>query len=137
MVGAGGVHVGQEDLTPEEAHRICGPNCWVGVSTHNADQLSQAIRSEADYVAIGPIFPTATKANADPVVGLELVRHARALTQKPIVAIGGITVETARDVYRAGADCIAVASDLLAAPDPVKKVCEYLAIAKREFGKAA
>ena len=131
IVGAGGVHVGQEDLPVEAARKICGGAVWVGVSTHNLEQLRAADATSADYIAVGPIFPTGTKVNPDPVVGLEFLRAARSITRKPLVAIGGITVESASDVYRAGADSVAVIRDLMAAEDPAGKAREYLAIAKR------
>jgi thiamine-phosphate pyrophosphorylase len=131
LADAGGVHVGQEDLPVEDARRICGDSRWVGVSTHNVQQFREAAATSADYIAVGPIFPTTTKANPDPVVGLELLRAARRLTRKPIVAIGGITLETAAEVFRAGADSVAVISDLLLARDPVDRAREYLAIAER------
>jgi thiamine-phosphate pyrophosphorylase len=131
MAGAGGVHVGQEDLAVEEARRICEPSSWVGVSTHNLDQLREAAATSADYIAVGPLFPTSTKENPDPVVGIELLREARGLTRKPIVAIGGITVERAAEVFRAGADSVAVIRDLALARDPGSRAREYLAIAER------
>ncbi len=131
MTGAGGVHVGQEDLPVEDARKICGAPLWVGVSTHNLEQLRAADATSADYIAVGPVFPTGTKANPDPVVGLEFLRAARRITRKPLVAIGGITVESAGDVYQAGADSIAVIRDLMAASDPAQRAREYLAIAKR------
>jgi thiamine-phosphate pyrophosphorylase len=131
ILGAGGVHVGQDDLPVEEARRICGPLCWVGVSTHNLDQFREASRTSADYIAVGPIFPTAAKENPDPVVGIDFVRVVRRLTSKPIVAIGGITVRSAADVFRAGADSVAVIRDLLAASDPAGRAREYLEIARR------
>jgi thiamine-phosphate pyrophosphorylase len=131
IVGAGGVHVGQEDLPVEAARKICGGAVWVGVSTHNLEQLRAADATSADYIAVGPIFPTGTKVNPDPVVGLEFLRAARSITRKPLVAIGGITVESASDVYRAGADSVAVIRDLMAAGDPAGRAREYLAIAKR------
>ena len=102
---------------------------WVGVSTHNLDQLREADRTSADYIAVGPIFPTGTKENPDPVVGVEFVRKARQLTRKPLVAIGGITIESVADVFRAGADSVAIVSDLNAALDPGARAREYLAIA--------
>jgi thiamine-phosphate pyrophosphorylase len=131
MVGAGGVHVGQDDVPVEAARAICGPNRWVGVSTHNLDQFRAALGTSADYIAFGPIFPTASKQNPDPVVGLDLFRQSRALTRKPLVAIGGITLDSAADVYRAGADSLAVIRDLARAPDPAARASEYLAIAER------
>ena len=131
IAGAGGVHVGQDDLPVEAARQICGDGLWVGVSTHNLTQLRDADRTSADYIAVGPIFPTATKDNPDPVVGVDLLRAARQLTRKPLVAIGGITVESAADVFRAGADCVAVIRDLLVARDPAQRAHEYLAVAER------
>jgi thiamine-phosphate pyrophosphorylase len=111
-----GLHVGQDDLSPESARRIIGPNRWLGVSTHNPDQIAEADNTSADYVAIGPVFATSSKANPDPVVGLEGVRRARELTRKPLVAIGGITRANARSVIDAGADSVAVISDLIRSP---------------------
>jgi thiamine-phosphate pyrophosphorylase len=131
MVGAGGVHVGQEDLPVEEARKICGPGRWVGVSTHNLEQFRAEAATSADYIAVGPVFSTATKANPDPVVGIEFLRAVRSLTRKPLVAIGGITIESAESVYRAGADSIAVISDLLSSPKPALRAAEYIGIAGR------
>jgi thiamine-phosphate pyrophosphorylase len=111
-----GVHVGQEDLSAESARRVIGADLWLGVSTHNPEQLVQSDATTADYVAIGPVFATSSKENPDPVVGLDGVRRTRELTQKPLVAIGGITRANALDVIRAGADAVAVISDLLPAP---------------------
>jgi thiamine-phosphate pyrophosphorylase len=111
-----GVHVGQEDLSPQAVRKIIGPQRWLGVSTHNPEQLSEADLTSADYLAIGPVFATSSKAKPDPVVGLEGVRRARALTRKPLVAIGGITRENAASVIEAGADSVAVISDLLVEP---------------------
>jgi thiamine-phosphate pyrophosphorylase len=111
-----GVHVGQEDLSPEAVRGIIGPGRWLGVSTHNPAQLREADLTSADYLAIGPVFATSSKENPDPVVGLEGVRRARALTRKPLVAIGGITRANAASVIEAGADSVAVISDLLREP---------------------
>jgi thiamine-phosphate pyrophosphorylase len=129
LANGGGVHVGQEDLDVEEARAVCGQNRWVGVSTHNFEQLAAANRTSADYIAFGPIFPTSTKKNPDPVVGTELLRQARKLTTKPLVAIGGITLERAAEVYRAGADSLAVIRDLICAPDPGAQARKYLDVA--------
>jgi thiamine-phosphate pyrophosphorylase len=131
MTGAGGVHVGQGDLPVEEARKIVGPQRWVGVSTHNIEQFRLASSSSADYIAVGPIFSTLTKANPDPVVGIEFLRTVRKLTRKPLVAIGGITIESAESVFRAGADSVAVVSDLLQAADPAKRAKKYFEIAAR------
>src|SRR5665213_3562776 len=90
LSGAGGVHVGQDDLAVEDARAVCGRERWVGISTHNLEQLAAADCTSADYIAVGPIFSTATKKNSDPVVGTELLRKARQMTKKPLVAIGGI-----------------------------------------------
>jgi thiamine-phosphate pyrophosphorylase len=133
ICGAGGVHVGQEDLPIEATRRICSEALWVGVSTHNMDQLRAAAGSSADYIAVGPVFRTSSKEKPDPVVGLEFLRMARRETRKPLVAIGGITVESAGDVYRAGADSVAVIRDLLGAPDPGARARQYLVIAEREL----
>jgi thiamine-phosphate pyrophosphorylase len=111
-----GVHVGQDDLSPESVRRIIGPGRWLGVSTHNPHQLAEADKTSADYLAIGPVFSTSRKDNPDPVVGLEGVRRARGLTRKPLVAIGGITRANAASVIGAGADSVAVISDLLREP---------------------
>jgi thiamine-phosphate pyrophosphorylase len=107
-----GLHVGQDRR--------------LGVSTHNPEQLAEADQSTADYLALGPVFATSSKANPDPVVGLEGVRRARGLTRKPLVAIGGITRANARSVLEAGADSVAVISDLLR--DPRKSAEEFLRI---------
>ncbi|MGC2403242.1 MAG: thiamine phosphate synthase [Acidobacteriaceae bacterium] len=111
-----GVHVGQDDLSPESVRKIIGAGRWLGVSTHNPEQLKEADRSAADYLAIGPVFSTTSKERPDPVVGLEGVRRARQLTRKPLVAIGGITRANAVSVIEAGADSVAVISDLLLHP---------------------
>jgi thiamine-phosphate pyrophosphorylase len=111
-----GVHVGQDDLSPEGARKVIGKELWLGVSTHNPEQLGQADKTTADYLAIGPVFATGSKANPDPVVGLEGVRLVRGLTRKPIVAIGGISRANCREVIAAGADAVAVISDLLREP---------------------
>jgi thiamine-phosphate pyrophosphorylase len=111
-----GVHVGQEDLSPESVREIIGADRWLGVSTHNPEQLGEADLTSADYLAIGPVFTTSSKERPDPVVGLEGVRRARLLTRKPLVAIGGITRANALSVIEAGADSVAVISDLLREP---------------------
>ncbi len=111
-----GVHVGQEDLSPESVRAIIGPQRWLGVSTHNPEQLREADLTSADYLAIGPVFATTSKDKPDPVVGLEGLRRARELTRKPLVAIGGITRANAASVIEAGADSVAVISDLLREP---------------------
>jgi thiamine-phosphate pyrophosphorylase len=111
-----GVHVGQNDLLPESVRGIIGTGRWLGVSTHNPEQMQEADQTSADYLAIGPVFATSSKDKPDPVVGLEGVRRARQLTRKPLVAIGGITRGNAASVIEAGADSVAVISDLLLEP---------------------
>ena len=124
--GFDGVHVGQEDLSPEGARRVVGPDVILGISTHNPEQLRAADSTSGDYLAIGPVFATSSKEDPDPVVGLDGVRQARVLTSKPLVAIGGITRENARSVIEAGADAVAVISDL--SPDPRKSAEEFFRI---------
>ncbi len=112
-LGFDGVHVGQGDLDVFAARSLLGANRTLGISTHNQAQLQTADLGPADYVAIGPVFPTGTKVNAEQVVGLEGVRRARELTGKPLVAIGGISASNARAVLDAGADSIAVIGAIL------------------------
>jgi len=121
-----GVHVGQEDLFAEAARKIVGPTRSLGVSTHNPEQVAKADQTSADYIAIGPVFRTYSKAHPDPVIGWDGVRQARGLTQKPLVAIGGITRQNCLSVIEAGADSVAVISDLLR--DPAKSAEEFLRI---------
>lgn len=124
-----GVHVGQGDLSPAEARKIVGTERMIGVSTHSEAQLRAADREPVDYIAIGPVFATTTKQNPDPVVGLEGVRLARSLTRKPLVAIGGITLETASAVKAAGADSIALISAIFSsAGDPAKFAGDFLRV---------
>jgi thiamine-phosphate pyrophosphorylase len=108
-----GLHVGQDDLPPRDARRLMGSDAVIGFSSHNPQQLCAAGGEPVDYVTLGPIFPTASKRNPDPVVGVEEVRRCRALVEKPLVAIGGITLANAVEVLRAGADSVAVISGLL------------------------
>jgi thiamine-phosphate pyrophosphorylase len=126
LAGASGVHVGQEDLGVEEARSVIGVGKLVGVSTHNLEQFQRAAQTTADYIAVGPVFSTSTKANPDPVTGINFIRRVRALTSKPIVAIGGITLDRAAEVIGAGADSVAVISDILLAPDPGKRARQYI-----------
>lgn len=111
-----GVHVGQDDLSPDAVREIIGHDLWLGLSTHNPQQLSTSDNLQVDYVAIGPVFSTLSKEKPDPVVGLEGVRRARQLTHKPLVAIGGVTRSNCREVIECGADSVAVISDLLSNP---------------------
>jgi thiamine-phosphate pyrophosphorylase len=123
---ASGVHVGQDDLGAEAARSVVGTGKLLGVSTHNLEQFKAGAATSADYVAVGPVFSTATKANPDPVVGIEFIRRVRLLTDKPIVAIGGITLDRAAEVIEAGADSVAVVSDVLLAPDPGQRARQYI-----------
>jgi thiamine-phosphate pyrophosphorylase len=142
LAGWEGVHVGQGDLPVEVVRRVLGAtdetqgslhsglrppveittSGMVGVSTHNVEQVRAALRSEPDYVAVGPVFATSSKANAEPVAGLELVRSAREMTELPIVAIGGITLANARSVIEAGADAVAVIGGLFVEGRTVREV---------------
>ena len=137
VVDATGVHVGQEDLSAEAAREVVGTGKWVGVSTHNLEQFEHAAATSADYIAVGPVFCTSTKTNRDPVVGIDFIRRVRALTKKPIVAIGGITVGRAAELIRAGADSVAVASDILRAPDPGRRARQYIELLEAANHKAA
>ena len=123
---ASGVHVGQEDLGVEEARLVVGAARFVGVSTHNLEQFQRAAASSADYIAVGPIFATGTKSNPDPVVGTQFIRRVRPITDKPIVAIGGITLERAPEIIESGADSVAVISDILGAPEPAMRARQYI-----------
>jgi len=119
--GFDGVHVGQDDLSPAGARRVVGAEALVGLSTHNAAQMKEALGKPVDYLAIGPVFATGSKENADPVVGLAGVAEARRLLDEsgcalPLVAIGGITRANAEAVLKAGADSVAVIGDLLSSP---------------------
>ena len=121
--GFDGVHVGQDDLSVEAVRKIVGSKSIIGASTHNPEQLSVADQTSANYLAIGPVFATQSKANPDPVVGLEGVRCARQLTRKPLVAIGGITLSTGPQVLAAGADSLALISSLI--PEPLKSLQQF------------
>ncbi len=107
------VHVGQDDLLPVFVRQLAGPDTIIGLSTHNKEQLLAANREPVDYHALGPIFGTASKVNPDPVVGLDALREWRPLSERPVVAIGGITLENAAAVLAAGADSVAVISGLI------------------------
>jgi thiamine-phosphate pyrophosphorylase len=126
LCGADGVHVGQEDLDVQQTRTVAGPGKCVGVSTHNLTQFRDAAATSADYIAVGPIFSTSTKMNPDPVVGTEFIRRVRELTDKAIVAIGGITLDRAAGVIEAGADGVAVGSDILRAADPGERARRYI-----------
>ena len=126
LAGANGVHLGQDDVAVSTARRIVGSDGIIGISTHNLKQFRAAIELDADYIAVGPVFATGSKKNPDPVIGIEFIRKVRALTDKPIVAIGGITLERATEVIAAGANSVAVISDILGAKDPVQRARQFL-----------
>ena len=111
-----GLHLGQDDLAPSDARAIVGPGAIIGFSSHNAGQLAAAASQPVDYVAFGPVFPTSSKQNPDPVVGLDELRRSRSLVSLPLVAIGGITAGNAAAAFAAGADSVAVIADLLREP---------------------
>lgn len=127
-VDADGVHLGQDDLPVELARRVLNRGKRVGYSTHVLAQVIEAENSSADYIAFGPVFPTSSKENPDPVVGLEGLRKARQASRKPLVAIGGITAENARAALDAGADSVAVIGGLLSAQDVAARAREFLRV---------
>jgi thiamine-phosphate pyrophosphorylase len=124
-IGADGVHLGQDDLPPEKARALLGADRIVGFSTHTLEQALAASSAPVDYVAIGPAFRTVTKEKPDPVVGLTAISEIRHRVSKPLVAIGGITLELARSVIEAGADSVAVISDLYSAGDVAARARMY------------
>lgn len=129
LAGAGGVHVGQDDLSPVDVRRIVGISAMVGLSTHSLDQMAAAVRQPVTYVAIGPVFGSVTKTTGYDAVGLDLVRAAAECARAadlPLVAIGGITLDTARSVLEAGATSVAVIGDLVATGDPESRVRAFL-----------
>jgi thiamine-phosphate pyrophosphorylase len=125
LLGAG-LHVGQDDLPPREARKLVGPETLLGFSTHNAKQLAEAGGEPADYFALGPIFGTASKENPDPAVGVDELRRLRALVEKRLVAIGGITLENAASVWSAGADSVAVIGGVLPKNGGVRAIRERM-----------
>ncbi|HXG94082.1 MAG TPA: thiamine phosphate synthase [Blastocatellia bacterium] len=129
-VEADGVHLGQNDLPVEQARIILGENRIVGFSTHTLKQALEASFKAIDYLAIGPVFHTTTKENPDPVVGLEGLREVKRQIAKPLVAIGGITLERAKSVIEAGADSVAVISDLYSTGDIAGRVRELFGLFK-------
>lgn len=133
LAGADGVHLGQEDLAPRDARSVLPEGALVGLSTHTLDQLRAALDQPVDYVAVGPVYPTRSKERPDPVVGPGLVAAARGLTRLPLVAIGGIARPNALEVVEAGADGLAVISDLLSSSDLEQAAREFLGI----LGRAA
>jgi thiamine-phosphate pyrophosphorylase len=129
MAGVPAMHVGQDDLPVDAVRRVLGPDAFVGLSTHTPDQIDEALRQPISYVAVGPVFGTRTKATGYDAVGLDLVRHAatRAAGRVPIVAIGGITLDRARAVIDAGAQSVAVITDLVTTGDPEARTRDFVA----------
>jgi thiamine-phosphate pyrophosphorylase len=121
-----GLHVGQDDLAPRDARRLMGADAVIGFSSHNPSQLCAAAGDPVDYVALGPVYATASKQNPDPVVGVEEVGRCRGLIEKPLVAIGGITMDNAAAVLRAGADSVAVIGGLLPASASARNLRERM-----------
>jgi thiamine-phosphate pyrophosphorylase len=126
LSGASGVHLGQHDLSVAESRAVLGRDKLIGISTHHLEQFRVAAATDTDYIALGPVFATDSKANPDPVVGTAMIREARKFTQKPIVAIGGISLERAQEVMEAGANSVAVISDILRAQDPGTRARQFL-----------
>ena len=126
-VDADGVHLGQGDLPLDLARKVMGPEKLIGISTHNPDQVREAIARKPDYLGFGPIFKPGSKQDHDPVVGLEGLRAMRKLTSLPVFAIGGIQIDQAGEVTRAGANGVAVISAILKAPDISHAVKSFLA----------
>jgi thiamine-phosphate pyrophosphorylase len=134
ITGAGGVHVGQGDLTPAQVRAIVGPDAVVGLSTHTPGQCTDALGQSVSYIAVGPVFGTRTKVTGYEPMGIAgVARAARQIAESPdprvpLVAIGGITLQNARSVIEAGAQSVAVISDLLAAGDPAERVRQFLRV---------
>lgn len=131
LSGADGVHLGQQDLPAAEARRILGANAIIGLSTHGLAQAHQAQDAPVDYVAIGPVFPTRTKENPDPVVDQQELRVIRECVSKPLVAIGGITLQNVRLLFESGVNSVAVIRDLLLAADIRQQADGYREVARQ------
>lgn len=125
-VEADGVHLGQTDLPIALARNLVGQGMLIGSSTHNTQQVQKATEEGADYLGFGPIFPTDTKSDHDPVVGIQGMKHIRGVTPLPVFAIGGITPEVVQDLCQAGANGVAVASGILAAGDRQKAFTQFM-----------
>ena len=126
MAGAAGAHVGQDDISVDAARTILGADAIVGCSTHTIAQIDAATRTSATYIAVGPVFGTATKDTGYAAVGVDLIRAAKRATARPVVAIGGVTLENAEAAIAAGATMVAVISDLLVGNNPAARVRAYL-----------
>ena len=130
---ADGVHLGQDDMSPDEAREVLGPDAIIGLSTHSLDQFREGMKTSASYLALGPIFATTTKDNPDEVVGLDLLRSAKEISDRPIVAIGGIREDRVTDVIEAGADYVAVISALYVSTDKAAPDSEGIISRVRAF----
>ncbi|RPI27028.1 MAG: thiamine phosphate synthase [Acidobacteria bacterium] len=128
---ASGVHLGQDDLPVAAARRVLGPSAIIGLSTHTEEQFLQALEEDIDYVAIGPIFETATKPGENRPVGCSMLARLAGKTQLPVVAIGGITLANVEQVWGAGATSAAVISDIVGCQDPAGRVSQYLELAAK------
>jgi thiamine-phosphate pyrophosphorylase len=132
-VGAHGVHLGQDDLPVRVARELLGEKAIIGLSTHNRQQFLDAQGQDVDYIALGPIFSTSTKETDHPTLGVEALGALIADSSYPVVAIGGISLDTAPQVWTAGADSVSVISDIVNAADPARQVSRYLALAKESL----
>ena len=128
-----GVHLGQDDLDVSVARRLLGPNRLIGLSTHDRHQFERAQRLAIDYVALGPVFPTTTKADSSAVLGSAEVLKLLSAATLPTVVIGGVTLERAPELWRGGANAVAVISDIAAASDPAARLRSYLESASRHL----
>lgn len=124
--GAAGVHLGQTDVPAGVARRILGPDALIGISTHTREQFQEAQGEDVDYVALGPIFRTTTKESRYKPLGIEELRDLARYRRLPLVAIGGISIENVRDVWAAGADSVAVVSDVTNRRDPTARIFQYM-----------
>ena len=124
--GADGVHLGQDDLPVSVARKMLGHDAIVGISTHTRSQFEEACSMPVDYIAVGPIFTTGTKVSRYEPLGVDFIRQAARVCPRPLVAIGGIRVENAERAWGAGVHSVAVISDLVNAPDPARKVSQFL-----------
>ena len=134
--GADGVHLGQTDLPVKVARELLGKEALIGLSTHNQDQFLEAQSQDIDYIAIGPVFSTSTKDRENPPLGVETMGRLIADCRYPVVAIGGISLKNAAQVWTAGADSVAVISDIVNAPNPAKRVSQYLALGQESQSPA-
>ncbi|MQA28578.1 MAG: thiamine phosphate synthase [Luteitalea sp.] len=136
LANAAGVHVGQDDLAPADARTVVGDSAIVGLSTHTDAQVQDAVRQPISYLAIGPVFGTVSKRTGDEAVGLDRVSQAGSAARDaglPLVAIGGITLDRAREVIAAGATSVAVIGDMFVGRDPAIRVRQYLHLLGRSI----